>query len=500
MDTVLLQFIRLLRRNGVRISPAETLDALGSLTLVPLADRSRVKTALEATLVKEARDAEVFDRLFDAFFTLVGEPAGRAGGHDHTHGDEVEAARPSSVKASEDPGNFDDPSHSHEVPSDVARYFEDRDLATARRLHQDGSRIDMSALGQELMLAGDREGLERALSGLRQQLRVNRLGNAAFAGDLATPGGEELDADLAVAAVDHLPDAFGELGLDAETLEQLRRLVDGTIANLPELLRRHLEKLLALGESGDPAASAQPAYRTVFTEEERRRMAETLRRLARGFHGALSPRRVLSSHGRVHAARTIRANMRYGGLPFRPVVVSKREDKPRIVLLVDVSLSVRNTARFTLHLVHGLQGLFSQVRTFAFVSDLVEVTPHFERCPLEEALGLIFGGEVLDVAANSNYGAALAEFHDRHLGAVNRRTTVVVLGDGRGNGNPPNAWALETIRRRCRQLVWLTPEHPRSWSLGGSDMPRYAEICSRVEVVRNLDDLEGAAEGILRAC
>jgi len=50
----------------------------------------------------------------------------------------------------------------------------------------------------------------------------------------------------------------------------------------------------------------------------------------------------------------MRTNMRYDGIPFRPVTVAKVSDRPRLVILTDVSLSVRATARFTLHLVHGL--------------------------------------------------------------------------------------------------------------------------------------------------
>ena len=47
------------------------------------------------------------------------------------------------------------------------------------------------------------------------------------------------------------------------------------------------------------------------------------------------------------------------------------------MVICDVSLSVRNTARFMLHLVYNLQSLFGQVRSFAFVSDLVEVSACF---------------------------------------------------------------------------------------------------------------------------
>ena len=108
----------------------------------------------------------------------------------------------------------------------------------------------------------------------------------------------------------------------------------------------------------------------------------------------------------------MRRNMRFDGIPFVPVTVRRSEDKPRLVILADVSLSVRATARFTLHLVNGLQSLFGQVRTFAFVADLVEVTDLFEDHPVEQALGLVFGGDVLDVDANSDYGAAFGTFHE----------------------------------------------------------------------------------------
>ena len=190
----------------------------------------------------------------------------------------------------------------------------------------------------------------------------------------------------------------------------------------------------------------------------------------------------------------MRRNMRYDGVPFSPVTVRRAEDKPRLVVLTDVSLSVRATARFTLHLVHGLQYLFGQVRTFAFVADLrgdhrpVRGPPHRAR-----AGAACFGGDVLDVDANSDYGAAFGAFLEDFCSAVTRRTTVLVLGDGRGNGNDPNLPAFEEITRRARETIWLTPEPRYSWGLGGCDLPAYAEYCSRVQVVRDLTGLESAA-------
>jgi uncharacterized protein with von Willebrand factor type A (vWA) domain len=500
MDAPILRFVGLLRHRGVRVSPAETLDALRGLAAVPLERRDLVKTTLRATLVKETNDIALFDELFEAFFTLDDERVAGRHGHDHDHDhDEDEPAPPMRVKVSEDPPDFDDPSHSHEEPADVAKYFDDDQLATAKRMHKDGTRIDLAGLSQELILAEQKDAIEQAVQQLRHVLHLQRLANPGVPGDLARDAGEVIDAELSVGGADHLHALPADAHLDDEQLDELRRQVDGAIANLPELLKRYLEKLMALERSAPATAEPVPAYTTAFTEAERHRMEALLRRLGREFHGAVSPQRRTSARGRIHASRTMRSNMRYGGLPFRPVLMAKREDRPRLILLVDVSLSVRNSAKFTIHLVHSLQSLFSQVRTFAFVADLVEVTPYLERCRLDEALGMIFSGEVLDVDAASNYGQALAAFSEQHSSAINRRTTVLVLGDGRGNGNPPEVWALEDIRRRARQLVWLTPEARRYWHLGRSDLPAYAELCDRVELVRDLDQLEAAAARLLRA-
>jgi uncharacterized protein with von Willebrand factor type A (vWA) domain len=140
--------------------------------------------------------------------------------------------------------------------------------------------------------------------------------------------------------------------------------------------------------------------------------------------------------------------------------------------------------------VHGLQDLFAQVRSFVFVADLAEVTELFADHPVEEALGLVFGGDLLDVDANSHYGLAFGQFLDEHSSAVNRRTTVLVLGDGRGNGNDPNLEAFTEISRRARETIWLTPEPRYSWGLGRCDLPAYAEHCDRIRVVRDLTGLE----------
>jgi uncharacterized protein len=498
MDTVINRFAHLLRQRGVRISPAETIDALRALGELRISDRAGVKAALAGTLVKETRDLPIFEELFEKFFRLEDLFGGRHHhDHNHDHGDD-RSQETTRLTMSEEPSDTDDPSHSHETPSGIADLFDPEDLAVSYSIHKEANKTDISALSEQLILSQNQDALNKVLDKLSTQINVRKLKNPGMPGELATGDpAATLDADLSVGAMmEQLGYSADEL--DEEVVESLRKQVDGMIDRLPELLRKYLEKLMAQGrEMHIHTDEVAPAYKTMFTEDERRQMEALLRRLGRKINGALSSRRNSAHKGRINIARTMRANMKYQGLPFNPVLTNRKEDRPRLVVLADVSLSVRNTARFALHLVHNLQSLFSNVRTFAFVSELEEVTEYFEHSGLEEVLGMIFGGEILDVDANSNYGLALESFYQNYLTSINHRTTVLVLGDGRGNGNPPNAWALEEIGRRARQLIWFTPEQKPFWPMGGGDMPRYAELCDRVEVVRSLDQFDGVVDDMV---
>ena len=498
MERSLHRFVRLLRLRGVRVSVTEALDAMRAAA-VPgsLADRETLRCVLRVALVKDRRDGELFDELFDRYFRLEPIAAPERHGHDHAHDGLVDQGTAESFTISPEASPTPQQGHSHGKPADIRDYFRQEDLATAYNLHQEASKIDLASMTDEIVLSKERG--RSGLSGPRVQLDTSRLRGAGMPGKLLSSPGTRLDAGLTVAEeqalLDWLDDPDADVSQDA--LAALARGSAGEIANLGELLKRHLEALAALDRRAIESPEQHGIRTPAVGEAERRRLEETLRRLARTMPGALTHRRAVAGRGRVDPGRTMRANMRFDGIPFRPVTVARKEDKPRLVVLADVSLSVRHTARFTLYLVQGLQRLFGQVRTFAFVADTAEVTDLFAEHPVERALDLIFGGDVLDVDADSDYGAAFGRFHEEFADTVTRRTTVVVLGDGRGNGNDANMEVFEEIARRSKRLIWLTPERRNTWRLGRCDLPRYAELCDRVDVVRDLDGLDRATDDIV---
>ncbi len=498
MEEALHRFVRLLRLHGLRVSVSESLDAMHAAAQPGvLSHREVLRSALAVTLVKDRRDLEVFERVFDRFFGLRAVVDAADGEHSHPHDDLSDEGELERFTLSDDPGDTPQEGHSHGKPVDLKDFFRPEDMAQQYNLHQEANRLDMSSLTDEIVLS-DQADSTRA-DAARVQLSTQRLHNPGRPGDLASSPGLELDVELSVAEETALLDWLGEvtddLGDDdaAMDLAELRAALAPLLAGLPQRIKEHLEKLMAL-EREVETPDVRPGGSVRVDEAERNALEESLRRLLRSLHGAPRPRRRVAARGTVDGARTMRANLRYDGVPFRPVTVARVADRPRLLVLADVSLSVRQASRFTLHLVHSLQSLASKVRSFCFVADLVEISDLFDEHRIEDALSLVLAGlpagGVLDVDADSDYGQAFGTFLEDHGPAVTRRTTVVVLGDGRNNGKDPGLSSFEEITRRARETVWLTPEPTYSWTLGGCDLPRYAELCDRVHVVRDLTGLD----------
>ncbi|HWO43622.1 MAG TPA: hypothetical protein VNO43_17675, partial [Candidatus Eisenbacteria bacterium] len=78
MHERLIEFAHALRRNGLRVSLSEDLDALRAVESVGVEDPTLFRSALRAALVKRAADREAFEELFDYFFFGIGSAVERA--------------------------------------------------------------------------------------------------------------------------------------------------------------------------------------------------------------------------------------------------------------------------------------------------------------------------------------------------------------------------------------------------------------------------------------
>ena len=506
MDSVINDFVRVLRRHQLRVSPAESLDALHALQQVGLGERKVVRDALRATMVKNQEDSETFDRLFDLFFSIrppKEKPTAsfKVPEHDHDHGPppaKLELGEDAEGEAPEEEGH----SHNEGEPVDMRRFFDEERIRPSQDIHGEAERMRLSMFSQELILNHKQGALESALQRLTYHLRVRRTRNIFNPGGLVpNAGGEEIPLDVSAVDLQNFVDHLHAMAVDEALVEQIEGQSENILRGLPELIRQMQERKKKLEKSTKDDSELR--HRSLmkmldFSAAEQREMEAAIRRIARRIYGAKTRRLRQDRTGRISIPHTLRHNVRYDGIPFNPVLRRRREGRPRVALLCDVSLSTRNLARFWLHLIYQMQSLFSKVRTFAFVAEMAEVTQLFEEHTMREAVDGIFSGRILDADVNSNFGKAAAQFVGEHLSAINHRTTVVVLGDGRNNGKHPNVEALEGITQHARQVIWITPEPRWGWSLGSCDMPLYERVCNRVEVVRDVESLANVAEELVK--
>ena len=194
-------------------------------------------------------------------------------------------------------------------------------------------------------------------------------------------------------------------------------------------------------------------------------------------------RRRPSNRGEIDPRRTLRAQLRQVGEPAR-VLYRRRGTRPRrVVLLIDVSGSMRPYADSLLRLAHSLVRVAPrQVEVFTVGTRLTRVTPALRHRDPEYALRLA-GDVVPDWSGGTRLGEVLKVFLDRwgQRGTA-RRAVVVVCSDGWERGD--TTLLGEQLRRLAglaHRVVWLNPHRGKPGYL-----PVQAGI---VAVLPYLDDL-----------
>ena len=68
MDDRIIEFVRGLRAAGVRVSMAESVDAMRAVEVLGVTDKELFRQSMRTTLVKESDDFAVFEELFPLYF------------------------------------------------------------------------------------------------------------------------------------------------------------------------------------------------------------------------------------------------------------------------------------------------------------------------------------------------------------------------------------------------------------------------------------------------
>ena len=499
MDRTLTNFIHALRNAEVRVSTAETLDAFGAVQLVGYRDRALLKRSLALTLPKTADEKEAFDACFDQFFAFrdvsgrrqaddapsdVGDDAqgdGEGEGEGGAGGERQDARqRPSPASDRQGKGKRKPratPQGGEDAEPDLGPGEMSAPSSALGALLMQNSRVElslaMSAAGEAVNV---REIQIFTQKGLYARRIMDRMGLA------------ELNQEIA--------DLRGGAAVPERRLgQELRRRRDW----LREQVRDYVERQFLLHADATGRRLREELLRKVklsnLEHRSFRLIQEIVHRMAKRLATLYARRRKVHKRGHLHVPRTLRSNMSYDGAIFDLRWRSVKIDRPRVFAICDVSGSVANYARFMLMFLYSLEEVMPKVRSFAFSSDLAEVTELFERNRIEDAIAKT----LRDYAGGStDYGQAFVDFKRLCLDEVDNRTTIIILGDARNNYGDPKAEVLKEMYERCKRLIWLNPEARNSWQVGDAEMRRYSAYCHQAEECNSLTHLERVVGNLLK--
>jgi uncharacterized protein with von Willebrand factor type A (vWA) domain len=447
MQHTLEQFFRALRAADVRVSPAEAIDASRAVTVTGFSDRTLFKDALCSTLAKSADEVDRFDSVFETFFAR----------------DAISIPPPSASPQGE-PSQAD---MAATESSPLAQAVMQGDSAAVQQSMEEAARRAGVA---EIRLTTQRSRLTRRLleeMGLEEIERI--IANAR-----RMPGQEGL--------ADRLDEARRNLFVEAQ--QYVARQHDLYAAGSARELReeRLARKQLNADGGVDPV--------------DYQLMAALVKKMAKRLAAKYSRRRRTAQRGHLDVRKTLRRSMAYGGVPFEIEWKVKKIDKPSIVAICDVSKSVAAAAQFLLTFLYSLNEVVDRMDAFAFSGRLISVNDILDDHGVEQAIFKVLQQIGFQ---QTDYGRALQDFSEQHLDRLDRRTTVIILGDGRSNFADPRLDLMKQIHDRSRAVIWLNPEPESYWAQGDSVMHRYARFCHVAKQCGTLEQLERIIDDVLRS-
>jgi uncharacterized protein with von Willebrand factor type A (vWA) domain len=458
MESRILQLIAALRASGVRVSLAESAEAFSAVDLMGIQHREHFRLSLRTTLVKDMRDLPIFDKLFPLFFGS-GQPPMMGG------------------------------NPTDDMTPEEAQMFADALRQFAESLRQ---RMERLMNGEQLS--------REELDALGQMVGLNQMDDLRYQEWMAQRMMRALEFPEVRQALRELMEQLQQMGMSKERLEQIREQIRQNLQGLEQQIKQFAGERIAENLSEQPPSEGVDNLMNrpfqALSDADKKILQREVKRLAAALRTRIALRQKRAKTGQLDPKTTIRANLKYHGVPME-IKYRDRTRKPKIVIICDVSTSMRFCSELMLSFLFALQGQVRKTHAFAFIDHLESISEDFNGSDADEAIAAVLW-RMPSGHYNTDLGWSLNNFNNEYLDTLNGQTTLIIVGDGRNNYNDPRLDIFSLMSRRAARTIWLNPEPPFLWH-GDSDMPKYAPLCNDVLQVGNLRDLVGAVDALLSA-
>ncbi len=456
MESRILQLISALRASGVRVSLAESAEAFSAVDIMGIQDREEFRLSLRATLIKDLKDIPVFDKLFPLFFG-TGMPPMMGG----------------------NPSDDMSPEEAQMLAEAMRQFAENLRQRMQRLMNGEQlSRAELEALGQMV-------GLNQADDLRYQNWMAQRMMRA-----LAFPEVRE--------ALKELMEQLQQMGMSRDRVEQMRNMIQENLQGMREQIEQFAGERIAENMSERPRGETIDNLMNrpfqALSDGDKKVLQNEVKRLAAALRTRIALRQKRMKSGQLDPKATIRANLKYHGVPME-IKHKDRMRKPKIVVICDISTSMRFCSELMLSFLFALQGQVRKTHAFAFIDHLESISEDFSGTNADEAIQSVLW-RMPSGSYNTDLGYSLNDFQSEYMDSLNGQTTLIIVGDGRNNYYDPRLDIFSTMTRRAARTIWLNPEPPYLWH-GDSDMPKYAPLCNNVLKVSTLRELAEAVDSLL---
>ncbi|MGB2152286.1 MAG: VWA domain-containing protein, partial [Parvibaculales bacterium] len=447
---MIADFVRILRAADIRVSPAETLDAAEIFDTIGFDDRNILKHALGQTLAKTEMEKLAFDEAFETYFRLPEEtPPPMAAAQEEGESDDKSAEQNSGEGQAQEAAQEGNPEGGQEggAPSD----------STNQSLTEMLENNDTAALQAAMQQAATEAGLANAKLFTQQGMFSRRIMEVMGLAELEArirqmnEGGETQEADKLREGRARLFDAVQDF---------VERQIAMRTKNAGRLLREDALSRIRLSN---------------LDKSDMKIMRELIRKLAKRLASRHSRRRKKAQRGMLDIRRTMRANVAYDGKLFNLAWRRVKVERPKLIVLCDVSGSVAAVSRFFLMFLYSLDEVMPKTRSFVFSNRAGEITDVLQEGDLEEAMENAlrqYGG------GSTDYGMSMMDLAEATLDSVDKKTTLMVLGDARSNYGDPGHLVLKEFYERAGRVIFLNPEPETVWDTGDSEMKKLGAYCT----------------------
>src|SRR5574339_886932 len=456
MESRILQLIAALRASGVRVSLAESAEAFSAVDLMGIQHREHFRLSLRTTLIKDVKDIPVFDKLFPLFFGS-GQPPQMGG-------------NPTDDMSPEEAQMF----------ADALRQF-------AQSLRQ---RMERLMNGEQLS--------KQELEALAQMVGLNQVDDLRYQEWMAQRMMRALAFPEVREALRELMEQLQQMGMSKERIEEIREQIQQNMQGMEQQIKQFAGERIAENLSEQPPSENMDNLMNrpfqALSDDEKKVLQREVKRLAAALKTRIALRQKRAKSGQLDPKATIRANLKHHGVPME-IHFRDKIRKPKIVVICDISTSMRFCSELMLSFLFALQGQVSKTHAFAFIDHLEYISDEFRGSDADEAITSVLW-RMPSGHYNTDLGWSLNNFNEEYMSTLNGQTTLIVVGDGRNNYNDPRIDIFSQMSRRAARTIWLNPEPAHLWQ-GDSDMPKYAQLCNNVLKVSNLRELNDAVDSLL---